>query len=59
MSSGSELLAEVAGLGFGGTKEFPVGRINQGVGQLFEERGGLSLELGQESLPAFRAAFAR
>jgi len=38
-------LAEVAGLNLDGAKELAVGGIDEGIGQLFQQRGGLGLEL--------------
>jgi hypothetical protein len=52
-----QLLAEVAGFQFDGAKEFPVGGIGEGVGELLQERRGLLLEAGEEALTPGRAIF--
>ena len=41
MGGAGQLLAEVAGFQFDGAKEFPVGGIGEGVGELLQERRGL------------------
>jgi hypothetical protein len=55
LGGGGELLPEVAGADFDGAKKFALRGVDQRIGQLFEQRGGLRLQVGQEPRAAFGA----
>jgi hypothetical protein len=57
LGGGSQALAKVAGLEFDAAEEFAVGRIDEGLGELLQERRCLRLEPGQDPLATVLTVF--